>query len=226
MLWFVVLVMGGVGGGAGGCDLLEERPARALAAAQDVCRQCFRHASLSRPASRRASNAAEAAEGHAGALAAGRPRRLGSTSKGTYCAQHSRWMVHRAALFAVLLLRSLQLNRAGLGLFVSTWPGLACCLFGVSWAGGCDVIMSDRPDPVLRPPVCQLLGTLLQREPLQQAAFLRDLPATCAQFDHACCKTWWVRIEAGASVCACNLNGRVLVHVWHVCGTAFASASA
>ena len=29
----------------------------------------------------------------------------------------------------------------------------------------------------------QFLDTLIQREPVQKAAFLRDLPAMCAQFD-------------------------------------------
>jgi hypothetical protein len=29
----------------------------------------------------------------------------------------------------------------------------------------------------------QFLGTLLQRDPVQKAAFLRDLPGMCARFD-------------------------------------------
>ena len=39
---------------------------------------------------------------------------------------------------------------------------------------------STTPPP---PPLLQFLDTLIQRDALQKAAFLRDLPALCAQFD-------------------------------------------
>lgn len=91
---------------------------------------------------------------------------------------------------ADVLLRALKARRSPAGRHPHS-P--ACCrpcgLLGGGTIGplphqprppSCHYLHHTRPGP---PPSLQFLDTMIQRDSMQKAAFLRDLPAMCAQFD-------------------------------------------